>query len=89
MADVRLEGLEVGDLGALEVGAQHGAGVLPVRAVGGEDALTEKGNEALSSQLGDLEVGELQGQDGLYVFGLAGRHDFLVLKGQPVETICR
>ena len=81
------EGVEVGNLGALEVRAEHCAGVFPGGAVGSEDSFSEEGNKAISPELGNLKIGELQGQDGLDILGFTGRDDWFEVSPRKTEKM--
>ena len=56
-----IEGGEVADLAADEIGAQELARIMPGGAVGGEDAMAKKRDESVFSALSQAPTFEIQG----------------------------
>ena len=76
MRDVRLKGVEVGHLGASEVGSDHGTTPLPRCSICVEDAMPKDGYESASSPWSQTVVLEVGGQNSLYILGLNSGYNY-------------
>jgi hypothetical protein len=76
MRDVRLKGVEVGNLGASKVGPDHGTTPLPRRTICIEDAMAKNGYESASSSRSQTVVLEVGRQNSLHILGFNGGYNY-------------
>ena len=76
MRDVRLKGVEIGNLGASEVGSDHGTTPLPRLTIRIEDAMPKDRYESASSSWSQSEVLEVGRQNRLYILGFNGGYNY-------------
>src|SRR3954454_21726886 len=76
MRNVRLKGVEVGNLGASKVGSDHGTTPLPRCSICIEDAMPKNGYESTSSSWSQTIVLEAGRQNSLYILGFNGGYDY-------------
>jgi hypothetical protein len=76
MRDVLLKGVEVGNLGASEVGSDHGTTPLPRCAICIEDAMPKDRYESGSSSWSQFVVLEVGRQNSLYILGFNGGYNY-------------
>ena len=89
MRDVRLKGVEVGNLGASEAGSDHGTTPLPRCAICIEDAMPKDGYESASSSRPQTVVLEVDRQNSLYILGFNGGYNYQESVGSATLFVFR